>query len=278
MGYGVKWVEENLGISRKVLRLYEENSLMPPNTNKKARDYSDEDIDRIWLLRVFQGMGYTLTELKSMAEGEPFDFDEGIKKKIGELEKKKAEIERHIGYAKSIKLTGRLPTRPKEGVAVPFEEFHEESLDRWNVNSDPGLKRCAELADLILDTPEDRMEDADIERLSSFMLEVQERISNIDALFAEKVLPQEILKRKDRGPADAEVQLLVKLLYENRVQSLHEVQELTQKQFARLEASGYMNGDVARLHEQDHGKEGCRFIADAIAVFGGYESYDGIGD
>lgn len=278
MGYGVKWVEENLGISRKVLRLYEKNSLMPPNMDNKARDYSDEDIDRIWLLRVFQGMGYTLKELKSIAEGEPFDFDEGIKKKIGELEKKKAEIERHIGYAKCIKLTGRLPTRPKEGVTVPFEEFHEESLDRWNVNSDPGFKRCAELADLILDTPEDRMEDADIERLSSFMLKLQERISNIDALFAEKVLPQEILKRKDRGPADAEVQLLVKLLYENRVQSLPEVQELTQKQFARLEASGYMNGDVARLHEQDLGKEGCRFIADAIAVFGGYESYDRIGD
>ena len=32
------------------------------------------------------------------------------------------------------------------------------------------------------------------------------------------------------------------------------------------------------MHEKEHGKDGCRFIADAIAVFGGYSCYDEVED
>lgn len=63
MGYKVKWVEENLGVSRKALRNFEKHGLMPANEGGGYRDYSDEDIERIWAIRLFQGMGYTLKEL-----------------------------------------------------------------------------------------------------------------------------------------------------------------------------------------------------------------------
>ena len=43
MGYKVKWVEENLGVSRKALRGFEKLGLMPPNEGGGYRDYSDED-------------------------------------------------------------------------------------------------------------------------------------------------------------------------------------------------------------------------------------------
>ena len=49
---------------------------------------------------------------------------------------------------------------------------------------------------------------------------------------------------------------------------------MTKEQFARLESSSYIYGDVARMKEREYGKEGCLFIADAIAVFGGYGSYE----
>ena len=52
MGYSVKWVTENLGITRDMLRYYEKEHLLPdkgmrnpPNT---YRDYSEADIERIW--------------------------------------------------------------------------------------------------------------------------------------------------------------------------------------------------------------------------------------
>lgn len=68
MGYKVKWVEENLGVSRKALRNFEKHGLMPANEGGGYRDYSDEDIERIWAIRLFQGMGYTLKELVKLSE------------------------------------------------------------------------------------------------------------------------------------------------------------------------------------------------------------------
>ena len=50
MGYSVKWVVENLGITRDMLRYYEKKGLLPidetRNPSNKYRDYSEEDIDR----------------------------------------------------------------------------------------------------------------------------------------------------------------------------------------------------------------------------------------
>ena len=254
MGYQVKWVEDNLGVSRKALRNFEKLGLMPPNEGGGYRDYSDEDIDRIWTIRLFQGMGYSLKELVSLTENEDFDFDTSLEKKIQELEVEKANIERHLGYAQNIKLTGRFPSRPKNMGSVTFGEFYEKSLNEWNVNADPEAKKYKELADLILNTPEDELQDTDIGRVFEFLQGLQEKISNIDSFMMEKVIPLEILKRKENGPADAEIQLLVKMLYENRISSFQEMGNMTKKQFVRFESSSYISGDVARMKEREYGK------------------------
>lgn len=81
MGYQVKWVEENLGVTRKALRNFERLGLMPPNEGRVYRDYSDEDIDRIWAIRLLQGMGYSLKEIVDISKDENFDFDTSIVKK-----------------------------------------------------------------------------------------------------------------------------------------------------------------------------------------------------
>lgn len=275
MGYKVKWVEENLGVSRKALRNFEKHGLMPANEGGAYRDYSDEDIERIWAIRLFQGMGYTLKELVKLSESDDFDFGASLEKKIQELENEKAKIERHLGYAQHIKLTGRFPSRPKNMGTITFEEFQEKSLNQWNVNSDPEAKKYQEIADLILNTPEDELKDTDIGRLFEFLIELQEQMSDMDSLFIEKVIPNEILKRKENGPEDEEVQLLVKMMYENRISS---ISDMAKSQFVRFESSSYISGDIARMHEKEYGKDGCRFIADAIAVFGGYSCYDEVED
>ena len=275
MGYKVKWVEENLGVSRKALRNFEKHGLMPANEGGAYRDYSDEDIERIWAIRLFQGMGYTLKELVKLSESDDFDFDASLEKKIQELENEKAKIERHLGYAQHIKLTGRFPSRPKNMGTITFEEFQEKSLNQWNVNSDPEAKKYQEIANLILNTPEDELKDTDIGRLFEFLIELQEQMSDMDSLFIEKVIPNEIIKRIENGPEDEEVQLLVKMMYENRISS---ISDMAKSQFVRFESSSYILGDIARMHEKEYGKDGCRFIADAIAVFGGYSCYDEVED
>ena len=275
MGYKVKWVEENLGVSRKALRNFEKHGLMPANEGGGYRDYSDEDIERIWAIRLFQGMGYTLKELVKLSESDDFDFGASLEKKIQELENEKVKIERHLGYAQHIKLTGRFPSRPKNMGTITFEEFQEKALNQWNVNSDPKAKKYQEIADLILNTPEDELKDTDIGRLFEFLIELQEQMSDMDSLFIEKVIPNEIIKRIENGPEDEEVQLLVNMMYENRISS---ISDMAKSQFVRFESSSYISGDIARMHEKEYGKDGCRFIADAIAVFGGYSCYDEVED
>ena len=92
MGYHVKWVEEHLGVTRKALRLYEGKGLLPKNEGGRYRSYDDEDIERIWAIKVLQGMGYTLNEIAEIAhfEGEKeFDFQSSITQKVKKLEEKK---------------------------------------------------------------------------------------------------------------------------------------------------------------------------------------------
>ena len=40
MGYSVKWVEKNMGITRRTLRYYEEKGLFPKNQKGEYRNYS----------------------------------------------------------------------------------------------------------------------------------------------------------------------------------------------------------------------------------------------
>lgn len=278
MGYKVKWVEENLGVSRKALRGFEKFGLMPPNENGGYRDYSDEDIDRIWSIRVQQGMGYSLKEIAAIAEDENFDFDESLAEKVKQLEKEKAEVEKHLGYAKTIKLTGRFPSRPKEMGIVKFDEFYEKALNEWNINDIPQTQQYQEIADMILYQSEYEWKESDLGKLFSFLENLKEQSLNWEAYMVEHILPKEIISRSSLGAGDPEVQLLVKMIYENRENISPEMKAMTVNQFVRFESSSYITGDVARLKERDYGKEGCQFMANAIAIFGGYKDYGEVED
>lgn len=113
MGYSVKWVVENLGITRDMLRYYEKEKLLPANESRnptnKYRDYSDEDIERIWGIKLLIGIGFTAKEINALMNDPDFDFDTAITKKVAELERKHDESLINLEYAKSIKLLGRVP-------------------------------------------------------------------------------------------------------------------------------------------------------------------------
>ena len=153
MEYGAKWIRENLGISRDELRTYEKAVLIPIKKDGCFyRTYNDNEIERIWYIRVFKGMGYTLKELREIAENDDFDYGPTIEDKIKELEYKKSQIEKHIGLANYIKLTGRFPSRPKKIGDMKFKEFQEYALDNWNVNSNPNVKKYKNIIDTMLNS------------------------------------------------------------------------------------------------------------------------------
>lgn len=274
MGYKVKWVEDNLGVSRKALRNFEAKGLMPKNDGG-YRDYSDEDLDRIWTIRVLQGMGYTLTEIEKMANEEDFDFNYSIQIKVKELEAKKEKVDRHLGYAKTIKATGRFPLRPKIMGSVKFDEFYEKSLNEWNINNSEDDKLFQEVADKYLNFSPEDFDKTDLGKVFSLLEKLQK---HPDILVESYLFPREIARRKDLGASHSEVQLLVKMMYESKKNRIPEYQNMSLNQFVRFESSSYKSGDISRLNIQNFGKEECDFIADAIAVFGGYQNYDEVED
>lgn len=274
MGYKVKWVEENLGITRKTLRVFEDHGLMPKNEEGQYRDYSEEDINRIWSIRVLQGIGYSLKEIADMKEDENCDFMDSLEEKIKELEDEMKKLEQHLGYAKTIKLTGRFPHHPKVWGSITFNDFKEKSLSEWNMMDEPKTKECQEIAELILTRPQEEWQNTDIGR----MLLLLESISNVDpdVILSECILPRAIIKRMELGAAHAEIQLLMKMIYENQVALLPDIKDMSQQQFARFYSSSYIAGDFARIKEKDFGREACEFVAEAAAIFGGFDSYESL--
>lgn len=276
MGYQVKWVEDNLGVTRKALRCFEEVGLMPKNKNRRYRDYDEEDINRIWGIRLLQGIGYTLKEIAFMIEKEDFDFEHSLAEKIVELEKEKSKIEKHLGYAKAIKLTGRMPTRPKEMGKITCEEFNNKSLNEWNVNNDPRINEYLQLVEeLSTKTPEE-LEETELGKMVKLLENFSEREMRI--YMTEKIFLDLLIEKKRLGSKNEEIQLIVKFLYENHISAIEDLKNLTRQQFSRIYSTYFKYGDIAKQHIKEYGQENCDFIADAIALFGGFEKYEEIED
>lgn len=50
--------------------------------------------------------------------------------------------------------------------------------------------------------------------------------------------------------------------------------KITPQFVAKYTAPFFLEGDVATLHERNYGKDGCLFIAQALAFYGGYNIED----
>lgn len=276
MGYQVKWVEEHLGVTRKALRIYEEKGLMPPNEGGRYRNYDEDDIDRIWAIKVLQGMGFSLNEIVDFVDavnGEDFNFLKSISKKVTSLEAKKAELERILGYAKMIQLTGRFPSRPREMGSVTFNVFQEKALEGWNVHNDPKAESAQILLEQLLEQPEESWGESELGKILQAFLDFGMNRAVMEASLGVDILQKAIIARSEQGANSVEVQLLVKLLYE-QVQEFAGENAMSPQHFGRLYSSSIMEGQIGQSSQHKYGVDGCAFLANAIAIFGGYKNYE----
>lgn len=271
MGYQLKWIKENLGITRSAIRYYEEKGLLPRNNGKQYREYSEEEVEGLWAIQILKGMGYSVDEIIVMRDNPEFDFQESIGEKIKEMETVVQEKVKHINYAKTIKLLGRFPSRPKEMGNITADEFCEKALNEWNIQEDESMMRYQELADLVLKSTDEELEDSELGKLLGILNEMDLQSLVSEETRVVEMLLYQVVKRKKLGPQHPEVQLLVKMIYEEWGHIVEqEVGEITPQQFARYYGTSFMAGDVGKINETKYGEQGCDFIAEAIACFGGY--------
>lgn len=255
VGYKIKWIEDNLGISRKSIRTYEAKGLIPPNLDGKTRVFSDEEIGWLWTIKVFQGMGYSLQEISELFKHRDWnnaEYTDSISQKIRELEKKRMELDQLISYAKMVLFTGRIPYQPIEMGNMTIQEFQKKSVEKWNLQMFPQIEAMS---------------------TGKMSTDANEEFAKMYPGFLEMdALQKAIIKRVDQGPDALEVQLLVQILYDC-LREIATAINLSPRQFGRIYSSSLMEGQVGVLNQERYGTENCRFLADAVAIFGGFENY-----
>ena len=238
------------------------------NPDNKYREYSDEDIERIWGYRLLQGVGYSLNDIVEMTQNADFDFQASLSERIIDLERKKAEIEQYIGFAKALKLTGSFPL-PKEMGSIRFEDFIKYAREYWNVNTDPQMSTMHNLVE-ILNKTESELTEPDLEQLETAF----DGFDVDDFLILHEYYIG-LVERKELGVSHPVVQTLVNLIYGYYCEHLFPaeiIEGMTPQKFVRYIARSFTVGDIAVIQERNYGKDGCKFIAEALAHFGGYSS------
>ncbi len=273
MGYSVKWVVENLGITRDMLRYYEKEKLIPVdgtrNSSNKYRDYSEEDIERIWGIKLLIGIGFSAKEIRAFDSDSNFSFYDAMTDKVEQLEKRRDEIITYLGFAKTIKMTGRIPNTTSVGT-MKFDDFIEHSRKNWNAFNDPQGRRFMEVADTFLEKPSEERDESDLQRVFDAFSDVEpEQFMYALSLHG---YYRVIADMKTLGYSCDAVQTVVKCLYEYMLTGIEPEfkDKFTPLYFADRQVSSFIDSGFATMNERNYGKDGCLFIAKAIATFGGY--------
>ncbi len=271
MQYTVKWVKENLGISRNSIRKYEAGGLIhsPRGVINDYREYDENDIQRLWCIKCLIGIGYTIKEIHSIINDKSFDFYSSLSEKIEKLEAELKNKNQFLEFAKTIKLTGRIPIVSELG-CINFDDFINYSKDNWNIYADSQFGLIAEKTEKLLSENSQKF---NVDDLVSILEAIDIDMINMSAYY------RLICDFKNEAYSDTLVQKVVKKLYEyfcNLEDSSEFKDSITPQKFAKYHASYFIEGDIAKLQEQNYGKDGCLFIANAVAYFGGYKNYDEI--
>ncbi len=274
MGYSVKWVVENLGITRDMLRYYEKEKLLPVaetrNPSNKYRDYDEKDIERIWAIKLLIGIGFSAKEIRSFGDDPKFNFYDAISEKVDQLEKRHDEILLYLGFAKTIKMTGRIPNTTQIG-KMKFDDFIEYARQNWNAFNDSQGEKHMALVDTIMDKPTEEWDNTDLQRLMDFYADIEPE----QLVYMQTVAGyyRVIVDMMPLGYTHEAVQSVVNCLYEYMLKSIEQQnqEKFTRLYFADNTVSSFIESGFAVMNERNYGKDGCLFIAKALAHYGGYD-------
>ena len=276
MKYGPKWIEDNLGIKRSTLRVYEKQGLLP-HRPEVWREYTKEEVEYIWMLKVLTGVGFSHKELREAIEIGDLDIRKGLTERLSVLETQRNEVERNIRYLKEIKRVGRIPAWPKRGQKkiTDFEEDAKRVITSGEVDS-----AMEKLVDCFVGFLEGETKECSIigllRALASGDLRLFESPGELQESIDMNALLHIIASKRSLNPRDPFVQALVKALYEVQEEAAaRQGNKLTLQVFARQNVAMLTSfGDSAVFARAQFGDEGCQYAAKAIAMFAGYEELD----
>ncbi len=100
----IKEAEQLTGISSQNIRYYEKQGLICPARNEENsyREYSDNDIERLKLIRLFRKLGMPIEELRRLLNGD-VDLRSAVEMQEKRLESQKNELNNALDFCKKIR-------------------------------------------------------------------------------------------------------------------------------------------------------------------------------
>ena len=272
MGYTIKWLEDNLGITRDMIRYYEDKELISSQKERNKtnyREYSEETINRIWSIKLLISIGFTIGEIISFEKNNNFNFYDILSKKVEQLEWKSKEILKCLEFAKTIKATGLIPYKTTTN-GIKLSDFIEFSRNNWNAFDDPQGRKWMYAVDTLLSKTKENYDETDLKKvLSTFENVDEEQIQHAQTLAGYYRVIADMIHL---GCKSKVVQSVVRCLYEYNLLMFSEYKDkYTPKLFAQHTIPLFMDSDLAKINERNYGEEKCLFIAESIAYFADYD-------
>ena len=89
----IKYVEEQVGITKKNIRFYEEQGLLSPGrADNGYREYGEEDLKRLKQIKFLRKLYVPIEEIKSVSSGD-LSLDICLQRQLYEFEQKKNNLE-----------------------------------------------------------------------------------------------------------------------------------------------------------------------------------------
>ena len=215
------------------------------------------------------GIGFSAKEIREFGSNPDFSFYEVMTGKVEQLEKRRDEILTYLGFAKTIQMTGRVPNTTRVE-SMKFDDFIEHSRQNWNAFNDPQDRRFMDAADTILDKHSEEWDASDVKRI----MDIYGDIDPEEMVYIQTIggYYRVIVDMKPLGYSCDTVQTVVKYLYEYMLTYIEPEfkEKFTPLYFADRQVSSFIDSGFAAMNERNYGKDGCLFIAQAIATFGGY--------
>lgn len=265
MTYGTNWIRKNLGITITQLRGYEGIGVVKREPSHTARDFSVEELRALMKADMLHRIGFRLMDIRALlVDGETklLDSMDGY---IGRLEAQLREVQRNLGFAKLVRLTGMLPDMPDPTQEEALRAFRENLYTMWNVDDDASLQGLDRLC-AIQTRPETEWSVEDGVQVQQLMRELQ------SPLYAQyEAAAAQLMSLQELDAAHPQVQACVEQMY-RVLYPQDESAALSREEYAAVLAQMYGEGALGRATRREIGDAAVEFYVRAMRVFAGLES------
>ncbi len=119
----IQEVERRTGVPKQNIRFYEKEGLINPERNSENgyREFSEEDVERVKLIKMFRKLDFPLNTILGLLEGQ-LDLAKTVEEQIEKLEQKSSELEICIGFCRELKDEATIKTIDSDYYLQDMEE------------------------------------------------------------------------------------------------------------------------------------------------------------